>query len=348
MNAEIFAEWLRRQGHRVVRTQSSYWFDASHGVYQGFPYHWLIRPAESELTSFLRENRAIGLRYSTPVESSLGRMSYHVVYEAPEYTLERLDRRSRQNVNAGLGHCRVEPVAMERLAEEGWLLELDTVDRQGRQVATTRETWRRRYLSAADLPGFEAWAALVEGRIVASILTFKMDDCCEMISQQCHRDFLKLRVNNALAFTVTQTMINRPGVRSVFYALQSLDAPPSVDEFKFRMGYAAKPVRQRVVFHPWLKPFLVPAWKAVLKRLARSEWGGTWLPKAIGMLEFYFEGMIPLTEQGCPECLDNRGSAAEVKKTVDSPPVGSGRTGRQTRQTARQTAGDVIGPQGEP
>lgn len=28
MTPEVFAEWLRRQGHRVVRTRSPYWFDA--------------------------------------------------------------------------------------------------------------------------------------------------------------------------------------------------------------------------------------------------------------------------------------------------------------------------------
>ena len=69
MNAEIFAEWLRRQGYRVVRTASSYWFEVSARVYQAFPYHWVIEPSEEELSRLLTEHHAIALRYSTPVNA---------------------------------------------------------------------------------------------------------------------------------------------------------------------------------------------------------------------------------------------------------------------------------------
>ena len=310
MNAEIFAEWLRRQGHQVVKTQSSHWYDASPRVYQAFPYHWLIQPSERELIDFLRTYRAFGLRYSAPVDSTLGRISYHAVHESAQYTLELLDRRARQNVRTGLSRCKVEPIPLERLADEGWLLETDTVNRQDRQVKMTKETWRRRYLSAKDLPGFEAWGALIENRLVASLLTFRMDDCCELISQQCHREYLNARVNNALAFTVTETMAKRPGVRSIFYTLQSLDAPPSVDEFKFRMGYKAKQVRQRVVFHPWLAPVIGPTCCAAVNELVRWFPKDPSLPKIMGMLQFYLEGKRPLHEQHWPECLAQCDEAA--------------------------------------
>ncbi len=55
MNAEIFAGWLRRQGQTVVRTASSFWYEASPRAYQAFPYHWLIQPTEVELLSLLRQ-----------------------------------------------------------------------------------------------------------------------------------------------------------------------------------------------------------------------------------------------------------------------------------------------------
>ena len=290
MNPEIFAEWLRRQGRRVVRTSSSYWFDAGPGVYQAFPYHLLIQPSEQELNSLFRNNRAVGLRYSAPVSHPLGRVSYHVVYDGPEYDLDRLDRRTRQNVRTGLHRCRVQPIPLERLADEGWELETDTAARQGRCLSSSRESWRTRCLSASDLDGFEAWGALVEDRLAASILTFRMGDCCELLSQQCHGDYIDARVNHALAFTVTQTMMGRPGISSIFYTLQSLDAPPSVDEFKFRMGYSAKPVRQRVAFHPCLAPLIGRASCAALGKLLRWRPKSPTLPKLAGMVRFYLEG----------------------------------------------------------
>jgi hypothetical protein len=313
MNAEVFAEWLRRQGYRIVHTASSYWCEMSLRVYQAFPYHWVIQPAEDELSQFLYQNQAIGLRYSTSVDRPIGCVSYHAIYDKPSYTLDGLDRRSRQHVRSGLKNCRVEPISFERLAKDGWLLEMDTLDRQGRQVKLREETWRRRCMAAADLPGFEAWGALVDGRLVASLLTFQMEDCCEMISQQCHRDYLSARVNNALSFVVTQTMVSRTGLRSIFYALHSLDAPASMDEFKFRMGYVAKPVRQRVVFHPWLVPVFNKASHAVIKWILCRYPDQPALAKAEGMLRFYLEGKRPPVEQDWPECLAHcRGELLEL------------------------------------
>jgi hypothetical protein len=289
MNADIFAEWLRRQGHRVVRTESSCWFDAAPRVYQSFPYHLLIQPSQTELDGLLRGNRAVALRYSTPAGTAPGCMSYHVVLETDAYDIDALDRRTRQNVRAGLGKCRVEPIPLERLAEEGYELERDTAARQGRGLKTSREEWRNRCLAACGLEGFEAWGALVESRLAATILAFRMHDCCELLSQQCHSDFIDARVNHALVFTVTRAMVGRPGISSIFYTLQSLDAPPSVDEFKYRMGYTAKPVRQRVVFHPWLAPMVRPVSYRALRRLRDRRPASPTLPKLAGMVRFYLE-----------------------------------------------------------
>jgi len=305
MNAECFAEWLRRQGYSVIRTPSSYWYEASARVYQAFPYHWLIEPDEEELLNLLGQRHGMALRYSTPLRSPLGCISYHAVYDNQTYTLSGLDRRSRQNVRAGLKNCRVEPIPLARLAEEGWALEKDTANRQGRELALSETIWRRRITAAQDLPGFEAWGALVDGRLVASLLTVQIEDWCELISQQCHRDYLNARVNNALAFVVTQTMVNRSGIRAIFYTLQSLDAPASVDDFKFRMGYVPKPVRQRVVFHPWFGVFAGTFTRTIVGRLLRSNPGSRTLAKADGMLRFHLEGKRPLEKQKSPECLLN-------------------------------------------
>ena len=54
MNAEIFSEWLRRQGYIVVKTESSYWYDAWPRVFQAYPYHWVIQPEQAEINALLR------------------------------------------------------------------------------------------------------------------------------------------------------------------------------------------------------------------------------------------------------------------------------------------------------
>jgi hypothetical protein len=305
LNSEIFAEWLRRQDHDVLRTATSYWHDQGPRVYQAFPYQWVISPGEDELTELLRQKRAIGLRYSASLNADLGCISYHAVYERPAYDFGDLGARTRSHVRRGLRNCSVEPISFQLLAEDGWALYCDTLDRQGRRLDRTRENWRHLCLAASDLPGFEAWGALIQGRLVASIIAFRLDDCFQLLYQQCHRDFLRQKVNNALSFIVTKTLVNRPGIESVFYGLHSLDAPPSVDEFKFLMGYAAKAVRQRVVFHPQLSPLFNRATHRLLSWMKTLRPDSNSISKAEGMIRFYLEGRRPMQEQSVPQPLRN-------------------------------------------
>jgi hypothetical protein len=307
MNSETFAEWFRQQRRQVIRTESSYWVDFGLRAFQAFPYHWLIMPTREELNSFFRQNKSIGLRYSTPIDAPSGRISYHAVYEGETYDISLLSKWGRKNVRRGLKSCQVEPISFDRLAAEGWELQIDTLDRQSRAVDSraVRLTWERRCMAAKGLPGFEAWGAIVDGRLAASVITFLMDDCVYMLYQQCLREFLKEHVNNALGYVVTESMVKRPEVKSILYGLHSLDAPSSVDEFKFRMGYRAKPVRQRVVFNPWLKPVFNRVTHAVVRKLA--HWSGhVTFAKMEGMIRFYREGKRPAEEQVLPQPLEGQ------------------------------------------
>ncbi len=303
MNADVFAEWLCRQGHQVVRTASSYWFDAAPRVLQAFPYHWLIEPGEDELREALAHGGAIALRYSAPLDHPAGKLSYHTVFKGPTYDMHRLSKGARADVRAALRQCSVAPIALSRLAAEGWALEADTIERQGREASMTQASWQKRCLAAEGLPGFEAWGALVNGRLAASALTCAIDDCCYILHQQSRQEYLRLHVNHALAYTLTQTFISRPGVRAVHYGVHSLDAPASVDAFKSHLGYTAQPLRQRVAFCPWFAPLVGQASFDLVHRLYRLWPKSQWLAKAEGMIRFYLEGRRPLGEQNVPALL---------------------------------------------
>jgi hypothetical protein len=303
MDAETFAEWLRRQGYRVLRTASSYWYEAGSRVYQAFPYHWLIEPSDRELRDLLVSNNAIALRYSTPLASPRGKVSYHVVCQDPAYDLPSLSRQARQNVRRGLQYVRIEPIPFSRLASEGWRLRRDSLERQGRLGAETEEWWRRLCMSVEDLSGFEAWGAIHDAELVASFLAFTCDHHFTLPYEQSTSAHLEHRANNALFFAVTQAAFKQAGISEVFFCLQSLDAPSSVDEFKFRMGYTPKPVRQRVVFHPLLVPFFNSVTHAAIKRALGRHPNNAALAKAEGMIRFYLDGSRPPGKQAWPECL---------------------------------------------
>ena len=302
MNADIFAEWLRRQGHRVVRTPSSYWDEAGPRVYQAFPYHWLIQPSVRELRTLTLGRGIAALRYSTPLDAPHGMVSYHVALRNP-YNLELLRPQARNGVRRGLGRFQVERIAFERLAEEGWSLQADTLDRQGRRKSMDRPGWQRVCRAADGLSGFEAWGATCDGELAAALLTARIDDTAYVPYALSHSRFLREHVNNALFYTVSCDMLAREGVTGIFFTLQSLDAPETVDEFKFRMSLMALPVRQRVVLHPCLQPFATRRTHALVLRLLARDPGNPLLAKAEGMLRFHLEGKRPLEAQAWPACL---------------------------------------------
>jgi hypothetical protein len=306
VNAESFALWLQRQGYRVVRTPSSYWYEAGRGVYQAFPYHWIIDPPASELRGLLWAERAIALRYSPSITAQQGMISYHVVCEDPSYNMAALSRQSRQNVRKGLRYVGVERISLERLATEGWRLRHETLARQGREGAETESWWHRLCQSAADVDGFEAWGALRDGEVLASFLAFRCDGCYSLLYEQSATDALEYRVNNALYYGVIQEAMQQAGITQVFLGLHSLDAPSTVDNFKFRMGCTPRPVRQRVVFHPWFAPALNSLSLAVLRKLVAWRPENPTLPKIEGMVRFHLEGRRGLEEQVWPECLTDR------------------------------------------
>jgi len=303
MTPDAFAEWLRRQGHQVVKTKSSYWVEFGPHVYQAFPYHRLVSPSDEELEAFMRDHKVAALRYSTPVEALVGSLSYHVVYERKGYGLGDLPKKARHDVKKGLALAEVQPVSFERLASEGWELRRETLARQGRSQAETEASWRKLCLSAEGLQGFETWGAVARGKLVAALLAFSCDRYFSILYQQSLSEYLPYGVNNALAFVVTSQALNRHEIERVFYGLHSLDAPSSVDRFKFRMRYVAKPIRQRVVFNPILQPLVNPLTHSFLQAGRRVLPGNPMLAKAEGMFRFYLQGNQPLGEQVKPEPL---------------------------------------------
>ena len=297
MTPDIYAEWLRRQGQRVIRTDSSYWHSEGMRVFQAFPYHWLIEPGQNELRELMFRHQAFALRYSMPARDGQKADScYHAVYTGSDYDFETLSAWARKNVRRGLRNCTVGPISFERYLEEGWALRVDTLARQHRQVKESKQDWCRRYAAARDLEGFEVWAAEVRGQLAASLVTFQMDSWAYMLYQQCHSDYLTEHVNNALSFAVTQTLVRRSNLRGIFYGMQSLDAPRSVDEFKFRMGYQARPVRQRVAFHPYCAPVVNPFTHRLTKVLTTLSPKNRLLAKAEGMLRLGLAEKNPVTE----------------------------------------------------
>jgi hypothetical protein len=302
MDETVFAEWLTRQGHKVYRTESSYWYEAGPRTLQAFPFHWVIQPSQAELRKLMWGKGILSLRFSTPLEAPEGMASYHIELRRP-YTLDMLKSQSRNGVKKGQGCFQVERIPFARLAEEGWKLQQDTLERQNRLTSMDQATWRKICLAADGLRGFEAWGAIANGELAGALFTARIGDMFCVPYALSRTQYLREHVNNVLFFNTSTDILARPEVSGIFFTVQSLDAPESVDEFKFRMSLTPKPVRQRVVLHPLLAPLGTEPGHALLRKLVNRYQDNNFLAKAEGMVRFNRQGRRPLLEQPWPECV---------------------------------------------
>lgn len=292
MNADAYAQFLNRLGHRVVPTRSAHWYDASRYFYMSAPPHRLYQPDERELRAVTRQPRCLGARFATPLAGS-GKLSFQIVCDNPSYGLESLSGNIRSKVRRGLKRCEVGPVAFANLARDGRKANEDTLGRQGRDGGgLTAERWDRFWAAAESTPGMEGWGAWCDQTLAAFLVTVTFDDGVEFLVARSSSDTLGAYPNNALIFHVTQEMLTRRQAPQITFGLESLEPVGPLDQFKFGMGFQARPLRQRVVFHPVLQALLRHRPVRALFRQWSEHRGsqGTFWRKASGLLRFAEEG----------------------------------------------------------
>jgi hypothetical protein len=292
MDSASYAEFLRALGHRVVPTASAFWYDASRFFSLSAPPHRVYSPAAGEVRAVLRQLRCLGLRFAAPLQGP-GKLSYQIVCDQREYGLEALSANVRSKVRRGLKRCSVTQVPCDVVATAGRRAHEDTLARQGRQGVLADERWERFWAAAAATPGIEVWGAWSAGDVLAAFLvTVMFDESVEFLLARSRSDELQAYPNNALIFEVTEEMLVRRGVPEVTFGLESLEPVGPLDQFKFSMGYRARPLRQRIVFHPLLRTLLRQAPVRALVHRWTDRRGGeaVFWRKAAGLLRFAEEG----------------------------------------------------------
>ncbi len=256
MNAAQFAEFWRIQGHKVIETESCYWYNPQPLFFMSLPYHRLVTPSHLELAQVLLMGPAVAVRFPT-VPDRTGKEGGLFICSDSNYDLHSLHQKARNQTRRGLENCTVEQVDFTYLAENGHPLNVETFLRQGRDLQTiTEKQWRLYCQAASKIPDFESWGAFVGGCLAAFMVTALVEDCFSILHQSSSNEYLQYYPNNALIFTVTKLKLSCPEVRYVSYGLKSLDDTSGLDHFKLRMGFEIMPFKEFIVFNPVLKPLL--------------------------------------------------------------------------------------------
>lgn len=291
MDSQSYADFLRALGHHVVPVGDFSWYDANRFFYLSAPPHRTYAPTAEQLRAALRSFPCLGVRFAAPLEGE-GKLSYQIACSERDYSLEKLSGNTRSKVRRGLKRCEVGPVPFSTIASAGRQAHADTVARQGRDGVLAGERWQRFFAACEKTEGIEGWGAWHGETLAAFLVTVTFDDAVEFLLARSCNDTLGAYPNNALIFSVTEEMLVRRRVREITFGLESLEPVAALDQFKFSMGFEAKPLRQRIVFRPGVARLLrqAPVRSLVQRWTAQPGERAVFWRKAAGVLRFAEEG----------------------------------------------------------
>ncbi len=298
-NPNSMAEFFERLGHKIIKSESSLWYDVQPKVLLSLPYYKLIEPSYEECCGLLNKHKLRAIRYPTTL-NSFGFISTLAVNTNPNYDLSCQHQKARNQTRRGMENCVVEEIDFDYLAENGLPLNQDTAERQGRESQyADPDYWRKYCTAAAATSGISAWGAFVEGQLAAFLVAIEVDDWVEWVVNHSSPALLKKYPNNALAFKAAQYFFQKRGCRGICYGLGSLEPTPDLDHFKQRMGWTLQPIKQRLIFSKKMGLAFSLAREPCLKLLSRISPKNYTVRKATAMIRLYRQQTYDIPSGDC-------------------------------------------------
>lgn len=287
MSTEGFVKFLHEMGHTVRREGGAYWYNSSPRIYMSFPFQLEIDPKSLDIRNVIGRD---GFAARFPCAPNVGRPSYRLVCDTPDYGLSSLSQKARNQTKRGLERCEVRPVESDKLLTHGIRLNRDTMERQGRKIAKGFDEYWMKYFSAAmKAEGADIWGAFVEGELAAYLVSFRMNRCAHILIVRSDSRHLNVYPNNALLFNYIRQTLGRGDVEQVSIGFESLQQRlESLDHFKSGLGFRKVETGQRIELAWWLKLFLRKPLAARLCGLIHSKAAkDERFAKLSGMLQWY-------------------------------------------------------------
>ena len=297
MSHQSYAEFMKKLGHKVVRTKSAWWFQGAGGIYAQFPWHETITPTRTEIDALLGLT-GTAARYSCP--GGTGRDSHFYVCDDPDYAIERLSSNTRSKVRRGMKRCAVNRVSFDDLQRMGAAeLSRETMQRQNRPAGPEHDAYWDRYFNAAsETESMEAWAAFNNDELAAWLIACRFDDCINISILRSRRSLLSSYPNNALLFGFLKDAIARDGVSMVSFGWESIRPQlDSLDDFKLSMGFEKRSVGQRIEVNRFVRPILRGRILRSLEGLAVRRSSRERFGLMAGMLRWYREQSVTRSVQ---------------------------------------------------
>lgn len=296
MNRDAMAAFVERLGHRVVRTESCYWYNLRPRFFLAFPHFRPVSPSPTELKRVFAAGHCMGVRFPSPLDAQ-GRRSYALVLDNRLYDLDCLSANTRSKVRRGLKQCDIRRLEPAYVRSHGQMANADTLKRM--RFRKDPYDWDRYWDAVDATAGVEVWGAVRRKELLAYLVVVVVEGCAEIPVERSGNDGLRYYPNNALVFTVSKELISRPDIERILFGLESLEPVEGVDQFKKSMGFRRCPIRQRIVFHPFLEWLAKRSlFRQAVQHMARRQSQNEFWRKLEGLLIFHRSSNDPLGSLG--------------------------------------------------
>jgi hypothetical protein len=287
MTLEIYSEFLKAIGKRVIPDDGCLWCQVAWRFYHCFPVHQPIHPSKPQLSKLFENGQTIGVRFSTDEAIHGGKASFVYLCEKATFDLNLLSANQRSKIRRGLKHCSVRPITdTEYFRTEGWTLHAETLKRQGRLANADRQEWDKMANCLGRFTGLEVWGAWIEEALASFVVTFQVENCVHLLTFRSSIPYLRFYPNNALIYTVVAEMLRRRQVQLVSFGEESLQTLESLDAFKTGLGFRKQPIVQKIVFNPIIAGAFNDMTKRLIGAIAKRRPESLFWKKALGVTEF--------------------------------------------------------------
>jgi hypothetical protein len=266
------ARFLELRGRRIVRACGALWYSVPGRFLMSVPYQQMLDPDPAELRRVIRDAGVCGARF--PSQTWTGLESGLYVLRQRKYDIGSLHIKHRPRVKRGMQHFEVRPATKAELLEQGCVLNLSTMARQGRYDSEFGEArrWQTFVEAAFACPGVSFPAAFSGSRLAAYMVTCREQGWLHILHQMSRQEDLPDFPNHLLTYTITAQAAADTSLEAVCYGYVPLFAADGLHEYKLRFGYEMVPHRSAIQLHPMLKAVLDrPLARAVVRAARRMR-----------------------------------------------------------------------------
>lgn len=238
------------------------------------PYQAMLNPNTEEVRRMIRDTGTFGARFPSLKWNGLDSGIY--VMRKRNYDIGSLHAKHRPRVRRALECYEMRPAEKAELLDQGWVLNLSTMARQGRFDSEfgDRRRWGRFVEAAFSCPEVTFPAVFSGARMAAYMATCREDKWLHILHQMSRQEDLPNFPNHLLTYAVTKQAAADLSLEAVCYGYVPLFAADGLHEYKLRFGYEMVPHCSAIQLHPALNVVLnQPVARAVLRvaRRLRNE-----------------------------------------------------------------------------